>query len=94
MTGVTVRLARSEETGALTGLALRSKASWGYDDAFMAAFLDACRARGLARVWVDADPNAEPVYARFGFRTVGQSQSGSIPGRMLPRMELDLSGEA
>ncbi|MDN3720037.1 GNAT family N-acetyltransferase [Roseibium salinum] len=27
-------------------------------------------------------------YARMGFRTVGRSPSGSIPGRTLPRMEL------
>lgn len=32
-----IRLARSGEAGALTSLALRSKASWGYDAAFMLA---------------------------------------------------------
>lgn len=42
---------------------------------------------GLKTVGVDADPNAEAFYARMGFRTIGRSPSGSIPGRTLPRME-------
>ena len=73
--GIVVRDARSEEVGALTELAPRAKASWGYD----AAFMDACRyelamtpARLAAwRVWVaEAD--------------------GAVAGRWLPRMELEL----
>jgi GNAT superfamily N-acetyltransferase len=59
----------------------------GVGGALMATFLEACREAGAARIGVDADPNAEPIYARFGFRTVGRSPSGSIPGRFLPRME-------
>ncbi|MFF5641781.1 GNAT family N-acetyltransferase [[Kitasatospora] papulosa] len=35
-----VREGRPEETAELTGLALRSKAHWGYDEAFMAACRD------------------------------------------------------
>jgi GNAT superfamily N-acetyltransferase len=154
-TGIEVRRARPQEAAALTELAMRAKASWGYDAAFMAAcraeltltpqkmaawtvwvaeadgalagmialslyaraaeleeffvepalqgrgvgtalmrtFLEACRAAGAAAVDVDADPNAEPIYARFGFTTVGRSPSGSIPGRTLPRMRLALSPE-
>ncbi|WP_293899234.1 GNAT family N-acetyltransferase [Phenylobacterium sp.] len=148
-----VRTARSDEAGALTELALRAKASWGYDDAFMAAsraeltvtpermaawdfwvaevegalagmialsqadgraavedffvephlqgrgvgaalmavLLATCRARGVPALDVDADPHAEAIYLRLGFTTVGQTPSGSIPGRMLPRMELRLA---
>jgi hypothetical protein len=56
----------------------------------MAAFLDAARAGGATEVGVDADPNAEAIYARFGFVTIGRSPSGSIPGRWLPRMRLVL----
>jgi GNAT superfamily N-acetyltransferase len=143
-----IRAPRPEESGALTELAMRAKASWGYD----ADFMDACRAeltvtpeilrswrfwvaedherivgmialsaagdhaevedffvdpeahgqgvgralmdafqadarsRGFERAEVDADPNAEAIYARLGFRTIGRSPSGSIPGRFLPRM--------
>ncbi|MFI8005746.1 GNAT family N-acetyltransferase [Streptomyces sp. NPDC086010] len=35
-----VREGRPEEAGALTGLALRSKAHWGYDEEFLAACRD------------------------------------------------------
>ncbi|WP_367253578.1 GNAT family N-acetyltransferase [uncultured Phenylobacterium sp.] len=148
---VTVRAARAEEAEALTELAMRAKASWGYDAAFMAAcraeltvtperivawrvwvaeadgevagmvalsldggaevedffvepafqgrgvgralmatLVQACRAAGATTLTVDADPNAEGIYTRLGFRTVGHSPSGSIPGRFLPRMEMSL----
>jgi GNAT superfamily N-acetyltransferase len=149
---VIVRQARPDEAEALGALAMRSKASWGYDDAFMAAcraeltltpetlarwnvqvaeldgriagmialsvdddtaevedffvepdlqglgvgralmdwLLAAARAAGAAAVEVDADPNAEAIYARLGFTTIGRSPSGSIPGRWLPRMRLVL----
>jgi GNAT superfamily N-acetyltransferase len=145
-----VRAARPDEAAALTELALRAKASWGYDAAFMAACraeltmtaekvaawsvwvaeadgalagmvalnlqdgaevedffveprfqgrgvgsalmaacLRCCRDVGVSTLEVDADPNAEPIYARLGF-TIGRSPSGSIPGRFLPRMALRL----
>jgi len=148
---ITVRRARVEEAGALTELAMRAKASWGYDAAFMAACRDeltltpqklaawtvwvaeadreiagmvalsldggaevedffvepafqgrgvgaalmaellaACRRAGAAVLEVDADPNAEPIYARLGFETFRRSPSGSIPGRWLPRMRMPL----
>lgn len=47
-------------------------------------------ALNLEHIGVDSDPSAEPFYARMGFRTIGRSPSGSIPGRTLPRMELTL----
>ena len=53
----------------------------------MAKLLDACRTAGATNLMVDADPNAEAIYARLGFVTVGHSPSGSIPGRLLPRMQ-------
>lgn len=149
---IEVRLARPDEAAALTELAMRSKASWGYSDEFMAAcraeltftpetmavwtvwvaeldgevagmvalhmdgadaelenffvepdlqgqgigaalmkvFTDTARDRGARTVGLDADPNAEAIYQRRGFTTVGRSPSGSIPGRFLPRMELRL----
>ena len=46
--------------------------------------------QGAKTLEVDADPNAEVIYARLGFRTIGRSPSGSIPGRWLPRMALSL----
>jgi GNAT superfamily N-acetyltransferase len=148
MSAVSVRIARSEDAARLTDLAMRAKASWGYDAAFMdqcraeltltaekmdswtvwvaehdgrlagmialatdgaraeledfmvepslqglgvgRALMDAllaeCRRLGLESVGLDADPNAEPIYQKLGFSTVGRSPSRSIPGRMLPRM--------
>lgn len=147
-----VRRARQEEAEKLTELAMRAKASWGYDDAFMemcrteltltpekfrawtvwvaecagelagmialagdapdgeledfmvepsfqgrgvgAALMgvltNECRSRGFLRVCLDADPNAEVIYQKLGFATVGLSPSRSIPGRSLPRMALTL----
>ena len=148
---ISVRSARNDEAEALTELAMRAKASWGYDDAFMAAcreeltltpaklaawrvwvaeadgavagmvalnlddgaevedffvepafqgrgvggalmatLFDAARAAGATMLEVDADPNAEAIYAKLGFTTFTKSPSGSIPGRWLPRMRLVL----
>lgn len=41
-------------------------------------------------VTLDAEPNAERFYLKFGFKTVDQLAS-SIPNRFLPVMELDLT---
>lgn len=148
---ITIRRARADEAGALTQLALRAKASWGYDAAFMeacreeltltpakmavwqvwvaeageriagmialnlergaevedffvdptfqgrgvggaliATLLQATRAAGATVLEVDADPNAEAIYAKLGFQTFARSPSGSIPGRWLPRMRMQL----
>jgi GNAT superfamily N-acetyltransferase len=45
------------------------------------------REAGAERLALDSDPYAVGFYERMGCRVVGQSPSGSIPGRMLPRME-------
>ena len=143
-----IRPARVDEAAALTELAMRSKAHWGYDEAFMAACRDeltilpehvpgvdvaelddgtvvgmvrlgdssiedlfvepdaigtgvgkalmhhvARRAasEGMTRLAIDADPNAEPFYLAMGAVRVGESPSGSIPGRMLPKLDLTVS---
>ncbi|MDH3593306.1 MAG: GNAT family N-acetyltransferase [Rhodospirillales bacterium] len=143
-----LRPVRPEDAGALTALAIRSKRSNGYDDAFMAA----CRAEltfvpnapgqhawlvedgrgrilglfdlrledgitevyamfvapdarrsgigrllwtkleqvaaglGATAIGVDSDPEAEPFYLAMGAAIVGEAPSGSIPGRLLPRL--------
>ncbi|MEO1139538.1 MAG: GNAT family N-acetyltransferase [Pseudomonadota bacterium] len=148
---IALRPARLTELSKLSALCLRSKAVWGYDD----AFLDACRdeltltpkdvtanlvvaerdgdvagiaqvdpcgndadlsllfvdppafghgvgrtlfdwcvttARNLdaARLMIDADPGALGFYERMGARRVGDKPSLSIPGRMLPSLEVRL----
>ena len=146
--GIEIRRARPGEEEVLTALVLRSKASNGYDEAFMAAcvaeltipaeaisdgevfvagdetplgmyrliakgelghvedmFVDPqakrsgvgralwahmearARAFGCFRLGLDADPFAVAFYQAMGMKIVGESPSGSIPGRMLPRME-------
>jgi GNAT superfamily N-acetyltransferase len=148
-----IRRAERAEADALTDLAMRSKALWGYDAAFMAMCLEEltvqpdaieagevwvaeesdaivglleivpegraaelrlifvepgavrsgvgralwrhaekrARAHGAKTLALDADPNAVPFYERMGMRVVGEEPSGSIPGRMLPRMEKRLA---
>ena len=46
---------------------------------------------GIERMTLDADPAAVPFYQALGFATVREVPSGSIAGRMLPRMELVLT---
>ncbi|UWR15717.1 GNAT family N-acetyltransferase [Sulfitobacter sp. M368] len=50
----------------------------------------AARAQGLLLLKLDADPAAVPFYEAMGFKTVREVPSGSIPGRVLPQMELAL----
>lgn len=147
-----LRPARIDELAALTELCLRSKAVWGYDDAFMRACraeltlaprdlqtsriqiaesdgkivgvaqvsvaateasldklfvepdvlrmgagralfdwaADAAREEGARSLTIEADPDAAPFYRRMGARDAGFAPSGSIPGRLLPRLKLDL----
>ncbi|MFZ3557581.1 GNAT family N-acetyltransferase [Streptomyces sp. BH055] len=148
-----LRPARPDEAARLSALALRSKAHWGYDEAFMAACVDeltlhpsevvrrrttvaegadgrliglvtlegpppvgelglmfvdpdaiglgvgrllfehlrdAARAAGFRAVSWSADPNAVPFYEAMGGRHTGVTPSGSVPGRVLPLMELRL----
>lgn len=56
-------------------------------------FISRARDLKLRTIWLDADPEAEPFYERMGFGTTGRAPSGSIPGRTLPRMEMDLMAE-
>ena len=44
-------------------------------------------AMGAVAIELDADPVAVEFYKAMGCRVIGQSPSGSIPGRMLPRMK-------
>jgi GNAT superfamily N-acetyltransferase len=153
---IELRAARQNELPSLSALCLRSKAVWGYSDAFMIA----CRAEltlvpdelksthvqvaerdtilagmaqikvidtdadllklfvepallrsgvgsllfewatarakslGAVRMAIEADPGAAPFYERMGARYAGFAPSQSIPGRLLPRMLLELDKPA
>jgi GNAT superfamily N-acetyltransferase len=152
---VTLRLARPDEAAALSELALRSKAHWGYSDEFIEACRDeltvhrsqidagrvivaemdgavvgtatlggrppegdvencfvepdhigtgvgralfaALRAAavdtGFTRLRIESDPNALGFYEHQGAIKIGEAPSGSIPGRVLPLLQLDLAGD-
>ena len=47
--------------------------------------------RGASHMIVDADPGAVPFYLKMGCRHAGTAPSGSIPGRVLPRLIVDVS---
>ena len=49
-----------------------------------------CRARDISTMVIEADPGAAPFYRLMGARDAGTVPSGSIPGRVLPRLELSL----
>jgi len=48
------------------------------------------RDMGASRLFIEADPDAAPFYRRMGAVDVGLASSGSIPGRMLPKLVVDL----
>ncbi len=149
---IQLRDARQIELTTLSELCLRSKAVWGYDDAFMSAcrteltlrpdelqsthlqvaeldfaavglaqikvtsthadllklFVEPAllrsgvgrllfewataraRALGAVRMIIQADPGAAPFYERMGAHYAGFAPSQSIPGRMLPRLQMEL----
>jgi GNAT superfamily N-acetyltransferase len=57
-----------------------------YDDAAGTAV-----AAGATKFRIQADPHAVQFYMRMGARLVGEVPSASIPGRMIPVLEADLS---
>ncbi len=50
----------------------------------------AARRAGQRQLRVEADPHAAGFYAAMGARRIGDVASGSIPGRSLPLLALDL----
>ena len=151
-----IRAACRDESEALSDLALRSKAFWGYSNEFLEAcreeltvdasrmpedryqcfvaeksnviigfytlsFVsdDACELealfvepehigqgvgrmllthatrllsrRGVRRLTIQGDPNATRFYLAAGALPIGERESGSIPGRLLPYFEIDLT---
>lgn len=48
------------------------------------------RDAGATSLVIEADPGAAAFYRRMGAKDDGFAKSGSIPGRMLPRLRLDI----
>jgi GNAT superfamily N-acetyltransferase len=62
----------------------------GIGTALLAWASDVAKSRGATRLTIEADPDAAPFYRTMGAYDVGQTPSGSIPGRMLPKLAIDL----
>jgi GNAT superfamily N-acetyltransferase len=63
----------------------------GVGTTLLAWAMNESRVRGATALWIDADPNALPFYSKYGALKKSESPSGSIPGRMLPRLCVDLN---
>jgi GNAT superfamily N-acetyltransferase len=62
----------------------------GVGKALFAWAIGAAREMGASRMIIEADPDAAPFYRSLGARDIGLAPSGSIAGRMLPKLALDL----
>jgi GNAT superfamily N-acetyltransferase len=62
----------------------------GLGGLMFAALRAAATEAGFERLRIDADPNALGFYEHQGAVQIGEQPSGSIPGRMLPLLELEL----
>jgi GNAT superfamily N-acetyltransferase len=51
---------------------------------------EVARENGARVLRIEADPGAAEFYRRMGAKDAGITPSGSIPGRMLPLLKLDL----
>jgi len=67
--------------------ALRS----GTGKALLVWVTDVAKKLGATRLTIDADPDAAPFYRRMGAYDVGEAPSGSVPGRMLPKLAMNLA---
>ena len=64
-----------------------------YGTLLMNDFLNRIKTLQFEKVTLDADPNAEKFYHKFGFKTVGKLKS-TIENRFLPIMEMKISKAA
>src|ERR1700710_798179 len=53
--------------------------------------VERARSLGAIRMFIEADPDAAQFYRNNGAHDVGVVASGSIPGRMLPTLVIDLA---
>jgi len=86
------QLVLTDETSELEKLFVEPAAiGRGVGRKIFGALRDEALSQGAARMLVTADPDAVPFYERIGFRKCGHEASGSIPGRTLPVLSLDLA---
>jgi GNAT superfamily N-acetyltransferase len=63
----------------------------GVGRALLADACDVARGAGLRSLRIEAEPNAAGFYERLGARRVGEVESASIKGRVLPLYALDVA---
>lgn len=51
---------------------------------------DTARRMDARKMIIESDPGAEAFYQKMGAKRVGQVPSGSVPGRLLPELEVSL----
>lgn len=62
----------------------------GIGKLLMTDFIDRAKSLNVEKIVLDADPNAEKFYSKFGFKTYQKLES-SVKNRFLPQMELILN---
>ena len=62
----------------------------GTGKALLAWAIDVAKKRGATRLTIESDSDAAPFYRRMGAYDTGQAPSGSVPGRMLPKLAMNL----
>ncbi|MGQ0686478.1 GNAT family N-acetyltransferase [Bradyrhizobium sp.] len=62
----------------------------GVGQALFGWAIDTAKELGAQRMTIEADPDAVPFYRRLGARDAGLVPSGSIAGRWLPRLFVEL----
>lgn len=62
----------------------------GYGGLLLNHALSAAQKKGGEQLQIQSDPNAEKFYAAAGARQLGTRESGSIPGRFLSLLVIDI----
>ena len=62
----------------------------GIGKALLVWAADVAKKLGATRLTIEAVPDAAPFYRRMGACDVGQAPSGSVPGRLLPKLAMNL----
>jgi GNAT superfamily N-acetyltransferase len=62
----------------------------GYGGLLLNHALSAVQKKGGEQLQIQSDPNAEEFYAAAGARQLGTRESGSIPGRFLSLLVIDI----
>jgi predicted N-acetyltransferase YhbS len=65
----------------------------GYGRLLVEHSLEKAREAGASRIVIQGDPNARGFYLAMGATLAGETESRSIPGRMLPLFEVPVAGD-